>query len=125
MNRPIARVTAMPVNVQRRESDWSIGLEGPMTVTSAADVKNALMAWLSDGRDLELDLEKTGEVDVTVMQLLWAAAREGADRGLKLSGRISPEAAKNLSESGFLEAPGFPTFEITDETDAFAGGSNG
>jgi len=115
----------MPVNVERRELDWSIGLEGPMTVTSAADVRKTLMEWLAAGRDLELDLARTDEIDVTIMQLLWAAAREGAGRGMKLSGRASLSAARNLREAGFLEAPGFPAFEITECADAPAGVGNG
>jgi len=102
----------MPVNIQRREWDSSIEFEGPVTVTFAADVKNALVECLSFGRDLELNLERTGEIDVTIMQLILVAARESVARGLKISGRASATAARNLRDAGFLDAPGFPPFVI-------------
>jgi anti-anti-sigma regulatory factor len=101
----------MPVTLQRQESSWLIRLEGRITVTCAAELKELLLEWLSSGKDLELDLERAEEIDITVMQLLWAAARDSARMGGKIVARASRAAALAGREAGFTQLPGFPVPE--------------
>jgi len=101
----------MPVTLQRQETSWLITLEGRLTVTSAAELKEMLLEWLSSGKDLELDLERVEEIDITVLQLLWAAARDGARMGGKIVAGASPAAALAVCEAGFAQLPGFPVPE--------------
>jgi anti-anti-sigma regulatory factor len=98
----------MPVTLQRQESNWLLMLEGRINVTSAAEVKAVLLEWLSAETTLELDLERAAEIDITILQLLWAAAREAARTGAKIMARVSDAAAMAARDSGFTQLPGFP-----------------
>lgn len=97
----------MPVTVQRHESRWVISLEGQLSVTCAAELKILLLEWLAATKDLELDLERAEEIDITIMQLLWAAAREAAQTGRGIAGRASGAAITAVRETGFAGMPGF------------------
>ena len=98
----------MSVTLQRHESRCLIKLEGQVTIALAAEVKAALVEWLAAETDLELDLEAAEEIDITVMQLLLAAAREAARTGTGVTGRVSNAAAVAARAAGFTELPGFP-----------------
>jgi anti-sigma B factor antagonist len=97
----------MPLTIQRQESSWRIGLEGRVTVSSAAELKQMLLEWLAGGKDLELDLSGAEEIDITVMQLLQAAGREAARTGAEVVGRASTAAIDAALAAGFAEFPGF------------------
>ena len=97
----------MPLTVRRHESRWVISLEGQISLTCAAELKILLLEWLATGKDLELDLERAEEIDTTIMQLLWAAAREAAQTGAGIAGRASSAAIAAVRETGFAGALGF------------------
>jgi anti-anti-sigma regulatory factor len=101
----------MPVTLQRQESTWLIRLEGRVTLTSAAELKEVLLEWLSAGKNLELDLEPAEEIDITIMQLLWAAGREAARTGVKILIHRSSAVAMAIRDAGFDQLPGFPVSE--------------
>ncbi len=92
---------AMGITQQREEHKWVIKFEGPITLSSAEDLKQQLMAWCSAGQDLELDLTHAGPLDISILQLLWACSREAAGRQVRLKGRYSEKAGLSLQESGF------------------------
>jgi anti-anti-sigma regulatory factor len=81
-------------------------LEGDLTLASAAGLKSLLLEWLAAGTDLQLDLESAGEIDVTVMQLLWAAGREAARVGNGIVGRVSEAVDRAARDAGFDPFPG-------------------
>jgi anti-anti-sigma regulatory factor len=95
----------LPVAMERHETHSLIRLEGEVSITSAAELKEALLAGLSAGTDLHLDLENAGKIDVTVMQLLWAAGRDADRTGVALVSRVSEAAAAMARDAGF-ELPG-------------------
>jgi len=97
----------MPITVQRNESHWLIGLEGQITLTSAAELKEMLLDWLATGKDVELDLERAEEIDVAIMQLLWSTARQAAGTGARIAGRASSAVAAAVRDSGFARDLGF------------------
>jgi len=101
----------MPVTLQRDESRWLISLEGQVTLASAAELRSLLLEWLATGKDVELDLQRAEEIDIAIMQLLWAAAREAARTGVKIVGRASSAAAIAVRDAGFAPIPGFPALE--------------
>ena len=98
----------MAITVERQEPDWVIRIEGQTTLASAGELKAVLLEWLCAGKDLHLDLGGAEEIDIPVMQLLWAAAREAARTGVELTYRVSSAAAAAVRDSGFAEVPGFP-----------------
>ncbi len=92
--------------MERHETHSLVRLEGELTITSAAEVKEALLAGLAAGTELHLDLKRAEAIDVTVMQLLWAAGREAERSGVTLAGRMSDAAATLAREAGFEGLPG-------------------
>src|SRR6185369_5928467 len=64
--------SGLSVTMQRSETDLLIRLEDAVNVTAAEELKSLLLEGLVSGRDVHLDLERVEEIDVTVMQLLWA-----------------------------------------------------
>ena len=81
----------------------TIRIVGETGVASAIELKALLLEGLSSGGELRLDLD--GEVDVAVLQLLWAARRDTEHRGDSLPMRWSESAARNARESGFEDLP--------------------
>ena len=96
----------MAVTIERQESQSLIRLEGDFTLTSAAELKDMLLEGLASGNDLRLDLEHAGEIDITVMQLLWAAGREADRTGAGIAIRVSDAAGLAAREAGFERFPG-------------------
>ena len=98
--------SGLSVTIKRSETDLMIRLEDAVNVTSAEELKNLLLEGLVSGRDVHLDLERAEEIDVTVLQLLWAAAREADRKGTRMVTRVSDAAAAVAREVGFERFPG-------------------
>jgi anti-anti-sigma regulatory factor len=92
--------------MEQQESQSVIRLAGEFTLTSAAELKNLLLQGLASGNDLRLDLEQAEEIDITVMQLLWAAGREADRAGARIAIRLSDAAGTAAREAGFERFPG-------------------
>lgn len=88
-----------------------IRLAGELTLTSAAELKNLLLQGLASGNDLRLDLEQAEAIDITVMQLLWAAGREADRKGASLAIQMSDAAATAARDAGFERFPGLKVEE--------------
>ena len=96
----------MPLTVDRNGTHWLICMEGEVNITSAAQLKDVLLQALASAQELELDLERAGEIDVTVLQLVWAAGREAARAGSGFVSRASHAAASVARDLGFDGFPG-------------------
>jgi anti-anti-sigma regulatory factor len=94
----------LPVKMEKLENQSIIRLEGEMTVTSAAELKEILAKALSEG-DLQLDLERAEEIDIAVMQLLWAAGREAERKGVDISVRALEAVTRAARDAGFEPWP--------------------
>jgi anti-sigma B factor antagonist len=101
----------LPVTTERHATHSLVRVEGELTITSAAELKEALLAALAAGTNLHLDLERAETIDVTVMQLLWAAGREADRTGIALACRLSEAAAAMAREAGFERLPGMAVQE--------------
>ena len=95
----------MPVTVDRLATHWIVRLDGEFTLASAPELKALLLEWLASGKDLQLDLEQAGQIDITLLQLLWAAAREARRAGAGISSRVSETAAVAARDAGFERFP--------------------
>jgi hypothetical protein len=91
----------MPIAVIEREPGWRICLEGESTLAGAVELKKLLLEWLATGKDLELDLQRAGEVDIPTMQIIWAAEREAAGLGAILVPRLPAAVRSAALDSGF------------------------
>jgi len=72
-------------------------LEGTVDIASAAEFKTLLLQALAVGRDL----------DVTAVQLLWAADREARSQGIRvtLSGGCPEIVRRSLAQAGMADLP--------------------
>jgi hypothetical protein len=96
----------LPLTVDRNPTRWLIRLEGEVSITSAAELKGLLLEALASAQELELDLEHAGAIDVTLLQLVWAAEREAARAGSGFVSRASQAATSYAHELGFDGFPG-------------------
>lgn len=92
----------MSVTLETSETGSRIALEGAIDIAAAGDLKAALLAAIEAGRPVEVALEQTSYLDVTAMQLLWAAGRAAQRAGVKLEpeGRLPEPVQKVLAEAG-------------------------
>ena len=99
---------AVSVFLDQSETLCLLRLEGEVDIASAAELKKLLLQALASGNDLHVDVERATELDVTAMQLLWAAERaaRGAGTGFTLVGRLPEEILAAASEAGLEKFPG-------------------
>lgn len=97
----------MPITLNQNEGLCLIRMEGEINISSAAELKKLLIEGLASGSELRVDLERATELDVTALQLLWAAEREarGLGAGFTLAGRVPEEISVALSDAGFEKFP--------------------
>jgi len=96
------------VNIDRDETRWLLRLAGEVGISSAAALKEALVEALASAGRVELDLEQALEIDVTVLQLAWAAARQAELAGSSFVARPSEAARATARLAGFAAFPGEP-----------------
>jgi anti-sigma B factor antagonist len=97
----------MQVTLEQSETLCSLRLEGEMSIASAAEVKAALLRGLACGTELSVDLAGATALDVTALQLLWAAEREARRSGhlFTLAGGVPEEILLAVLEAGFEQFP--------------------
>ena len=93
----------MPIIFNQGEDVCHIRVEGEVNISSAAELKRLLVAALASKKTLRLDLERATDLDVTALQLFWAAEREARESavGFTLMGRLPEEISDALRDSGF------------------------
>ena len=96
----------MPVTSELRQGCSLIRLEGEFTVNSAAEIKRLLLEALGRGSEVHLDLVQVEEIDLSLMQLLFAAGREAERNGTRVEFSLSAEAAAATRHAGFERFPG-------------------
>ncbi len=96
----------MPVIVDRDETRWLLRLEGDFNMTAAGELKKVLLEGLASGQALQLDLERVGLIDITFLQLLWAAERIASQTGSGLVSSVSEAVAEAARGAGFTPFPG-------------------
>ena len=97
----------MPVTLEQKDTLPLIHLEGVIDIGCAAELKERLIEKLKSGSAVYVSLESATGLDVTAVQLLWAAAREaqrvGVDFGFK--GQTPKAILCALAEAGIEEFP--------------------
>ena len=93
---------------EQHDESISIGLEGSVDITCAAELKGALVLALSSGKPVHLTLDRCSVFDVTAFQLLSAAQREAKSLGVEFA-LASPVPAPILAA---LKEVGFDSFPV-------------
>jgi anti-anti-sigma factor len=93
--------------LEQGETGSLIRLEGTVDIASAADLKALMVEALAAGREVAVSLEAASYLDVTAVQLLWAADREARSQGLQFALRGPCPAALRLSlaQAGLADLP--------------------
>jgi anti-anti-sigma regulatory factor len=93
------------VTLEESESLSLIRLEGAIDIGCAAELKSLLLQALKSGLEARVSQEGATDLDVTAVQLLWAAAREAKGAGVKysLTGPASKEISAALGEAGLQQ----------------------
>jgi len=80
-------------------------LEGVVGIGCAAEFKGLLEQALGSGCAVRVSLEGATDLDVTAVQLLWAAERKakGGGAGFSISGRPPEPVLAALSEAGLQQ----------------------
>lgn len=97
----------MPVSLEQKDALPLIRFEGVVDVGCAAELKELLMENLKSGSAVFVSFESATGLDITAVQLLWAAWREAKRVGVEfgLKGQ-TPEAVRcALAEAGIEEFP--------------------
>jgi anti-anti-sigma regulatory factor len=93
--------------LEHREESTVLGLEGVIDIASAAELKTALLEALKRGNAVRVTLDSNADLDVTAIQLLWAAEREAKASSVRfvLDGQAPEPVSAALREAGFERFP--------------------
>ena len=97
----------MPIVHDQIDGKRLIRFEGATDISLAAELKALLLESLASGTDVQVDLQQTTEMDITALQLLWAAGRAAEKSGVRfnLSGCIPKEISVTAAIAGFDQFP--------------------
>ena len=112
----------MSITLEQTESLSVIHLEGAIDIASAAELKEALLKALEGGGEVRVSLDKLNKLnkqdkqdkaaslDVTAVELLWAAGREAKKSGAAFSlvGQAPVEVSAALADAGLDLMQVFP-----------------
>lgn len=92
----------MGITLEQSEKSSVIRLEGIIDIAVAAEFKKVLLQASETGNAIEVSIEGATGLDVTAVQLIWAARRtaEGADAAFTVSGAASESVSSALGSAG-------------------------
>jgi hypothetical protein len=95
----------MPVNLDNSEGISLIRMEGDVSIAMAAEMKDLLVKALASGTDQHISMASATDLDVTALQLLYAADREAAKSGTKLTldDHVPDEIFSAMTDAGFAK----------------------
>ncbi len=104
----------MGISLDKTDAGVSIVLANTIDIVCAAELKALLLEALNSGTEVRISLDDATDLDVTAIQLLWAAGREAQHSGLefRVSGQGSEPVFSGLAEAGFQP---FSAFAHADE----------
>lgn len=107
----------MPFTIQHQDTVRVIECAGDCGVNAAAELKALLSDALSSTEDLRVDLALAGEIDIVVLQLLWAAEREAAQTRRTFVCQPTDRGRTAARDAGMVRFPGDAGHELTRITD--------
>lgn len=101
----------MPVSLQQEGALIRIRLEGAIDIGCAQELKELLVQGLKTGSEVRIQLAEATDLDVTAVELLWAAKREARASGVVFAfeGRAPGPVSAALAAAGletFAESGG-------------------
>ena len=95
----------MGVTLEQSEALNLFRLEGAVGIGCAAEFKGLLNQAFGSGREMRVSLQGATDLDVTAVQLLWAAERKAKGAGVAFSydGAVPEQVLAALSEAGLQQ----------------------
>jgi anti-anti-sigma regulatory factor len=94
----------MGISLDKNDAGVSIALAGTIDISCAAELKKLLLDALNSGADVRISVGDATGLDVTAVQLLWAAERQARQSGVGfcISEPVPDAVSAELAEAGFL-----------------------
>jgi anti-anti-sigma regulatory factor len=96
----------VPVIREQIDDNAVLRLQGACNVTGVAEIKTLALEALATGKALRVDLEQAEEIDISILQLLWAIGREAARTHATLVVSATEPVRLVAREAGFAGFPG-------------------
>jgi len=95
----------MPITVEEVDNSSMIRLEGDVNIASAAEVKGILINALASKKEIRLGLDGVTALDITALQLLFAAELNAAKSKIPftLDGSVPSEVSAAMTDAGFAK----------------------
>ncbi len=97
----------MPLTFDAGATGGVLRLEGEVDVTSAEELKGMLIEAISSRQAVQVDLTRATDLDVTAIQLLWAANQEAEKAGVPfaVAGDVPENVLNAVCEAGLESFP--------------------
>jgi len=97
----------VPLILEQNDAARVVRLQGAIDIGCAAELKELLVELLKTGPALRVSLEEATGLDVTAVQLLWAAAREAKQAGVEFAyeGQAPETVQFALAQAGLGKFP--------------------
>lgn len=108
----------MPITLDVRETTATIELKDAVDINFAAELKKTLEDALQQCGVVHVDVSTVSSLDVTPVQILWAAAGQArkAGTGFAITGNLESGLAATLSEVGLcMPGPVEPATPLPEE----------
>lgn len=106
--RGVQKEHGVPVTLEQNETLSLLRFEGAIDISLAAELKTLLLQALGSGCEVSVSIEAATDLDVTAVQLLWAAAREAKKAGVGFS--LTEPPSRNISAT--LDEAGLQQFLV-------------
>ncbi len=91
----------MATTIDLSDGSTTVRLEGEVGISGAQELKGSLMEALASRCEVRIDLSEATGLDITAIQLIWAAERAAKDAGLVFSiGPLPETIALSIVDAG-------------------------
>jgi anti-anti-sigma factor len=93
----------MGIHFEKNDAGGLVALRGTIDIACAAQLKALLLEALNTGTGVRISLDGATYLDVTALQLLWAAQQQAQRSGvpLRIEGNIPQAVSAGLADAGF------------------------
>jgi anti-anti-sigma factor len=98
----------MRLTVDKSGKKGVLRLKGMLTISQAEELKKTLIKALKKVNELEVDLKKVDEIDISCLQLLCSAHKTAAksSKRLVLGSDVPEDITHNIMHSGYFRTVG-------------------
>jgi anti-anti-sigma factor len=93
----------MAIAFEQHETGDAVVLDGAIDISSAAELKTVLLQALSSATEVRVRLDQVTYLDVTAVQLLFAAGQQARRSGgsIEILGQVPAAVLSALADAGF------------------------